>query len=127
MTKARATSQARYLRQGVTLIGCETPTFDEAIDAAQEIYGMFDRNVQDTLLEPWSLPSSPVTQGRALDASNRYLTSKRDAPGAISVPIPATIDPRGILESLTKGGFLYSEENEVQYYQVHKSSEGVNR
>jgi hypothetical protein len=101
--------------------------FDEAIDAAQEIYGMFDRNIQDTLLEPWSLAHSQVTQGRALDASNRYLTSKRDTPGAVSVPIPANIDPWGILESLTKEGFVYSEENEVQYYQVHKSSKGINR
>src|ERR1700734_3717792 len=98
MTEVRTTSQARYLRQGVTLVGCETPMFDEAIDAAQEIYGMFDRNIQDTLLEPWSLSPSQDTQGRALDASNRYFTSKWDAPGAVSVPIPANIDPRGILE-----------------------------
>ncbi|KAF8811793.1 hypothetical protein BYT27DRAFT_7017840, partial [Phlegmacium glaucopus] len=125
--KIRSTSQACYLRQGVTLIGSGTPTFEEAINAAQEIYGIFDRNVQDTSLKSWSLSSSPITQGRALDASNRYLTSKRDAPAMVSIPIPATIDPRGILKKLTKEGFLYSEENKVQYYQVHKSDEGTNR
>ncbi|KAF8809206.1 hypothetical protein BYT27DRAFT_7232338 [Phlegmacium glaucopus] len=127
LEKIRTISQACYLRQGVTLIGLGTPTFDEAIAAAQEIYGMFDRNVQDASLEPWSLSSSPITQDRALDVSNRYLTSKRDAPGMVAIPIPATIDPRGVLENLTKEGYVYSKENEVQYYQVHKSSEGTKR
>ncbi|KAF8801842.1 hypothetical protein BYT27DRAFT_7226656 [Phlegmacium glaucopus] len=125
--KIRSTSQARYLQQGITLIGSGTPTFEEAIDAAQEIYSIFDRNVQDTSLESWSLPSSPITQGRALDASNRYLTSKQDTPAMASIPIPTMIDPQGILKKLTKEGFLYSKENEVQYYQVHKSDKGTNR
>ncbi|KAF8809428.1 hypothetical protein BYT27DRAFT_7094373, partial [Phlegmacium glaucopus] len=125
--KIRSTSQACYLQQGITLIGSGTPTFEEAIDAAQEIYSIFDRNVQDTSLESWSLPSSPITQGRALDASNRYLTSKQDTPAMASIPIPTMIDPQGILKKLTKEGFLYSKENEVQYYQVHKSDKGTNR
>ncbi|KAF8810962.1 hypothetical protein BYT27DRAFT_7336378 [Phlegmacium glaucopus] len=39
-------------------------------------------------------------------------------------PISPLVDPRGILEKLTKEGFLHGEENEVHYYQVHKNDAG---
>ncbi|KAF8800970.1 hypothetical protein BYT27DRAFT_7227042 [Phlegmacium glaucopus] len=119
----RTPSQACYLRQGVALVGYGTATFEKAINSAQEIYGMFERNVEDASLESWVLPKSTV-QGRALEASNRYLTSKRDAPDMQPAPISPLVDPRGILEKLTKEGFLHGEENEVHYYQVHKNDAG---
>ncbi|KAF8226556.1 hypothetical protein L208DRAFT_1406878, partial [Tricholoma matsutake] len=49
--KVKNPSQACYLRQGVTLVGYGTPTFEDALDATQEIYGFFDRNVQEGSLE----------------------------------------------------------------------------
>jgi hypothetical protein len=125
--KARTTTQARYLRQGVSLLGCGTPTFEEALDAAQEIYGIFDRNVEDASLESWTLTAAAMTKGHTLEASNRYLTAQRDAPQMVSVPIPTSIDPRGILAKLTKEGFIYGEENKVQFYQVHTNAEGMKR
>jgi hypothetical protein len=124
--KARTFSQARYLRQGVTLIGYRTTTFENAISNAQEIYGIFERNVQDVSLESWSLTTSTV-QGRVLEASNRYLTLKRDAPDMQPVPISPLVDPHGVLEKLTKEGFLYGEENDVHYYQLHKSNMGATK
>ncbi|KAF8811326.1 hypothetical protein BYT27DRAFT_7221650 [Phlegmacium glaucopus] len=78
-------------RVGITLIGSGTPTFEEAIDAAQEIYGIFDRKVQEKSLESWTLSAWKLV----------------------------------LLETLTKEGFLYSEENKVQYYQVHKSDKDI--
>jgi hypothetical protein len=68
-----------------------------------------------------------MTKGRTLEASNRYLTAQCDAPGMVSVPIPTSIDPRGILAKLTKEGFIYGKENEVQFYQVHTNAEGMKR
>ena len=78
---------------------------------------MFKRNVPEASLESWALTAS-TNQGSALEASNRYFTSKRDAPDMESVPISPLIDPRGILESLKNDEFLHGEENQVYYYQV---------
>ncbi|KAF8239171.1 hypothetical protein L208DRAFT_1221489, partial [Tricholoma matsutake] len=125
--RARTNSQAHYLRQGVTLLGCGTPTFEKVLDVAQEIYGIFDHGLEDVALESWILATVPTTQGKALKASNRYLTAKRDAPGMDHIPIPASIDPHGILDKLAKEGFIYGEENKVQYYQVNTSAEGMKR
>ncbi|KAF8234242.1 hypothetical protein L208DRAFT_1263024, partial [Tricholoma matsutake] len=89
----------------VTLLGCGTPTFEDALDAAHEIYGIFDHSIEDMTLESWTLATVPTTHGKALKASNRYLTAKCDAPGMDPIPIPALIDPCGILDKLTKEGY----------------------
>jgi hypothetical protein len=65
--------------------------------------------------------------GCTLEASNRYLTAQCDAPGMVSVPIPTLIDPCGILAKLTEEGFIYGEENKVQFYQVHTNAKGMKR
>jgi hypothetical protein len=78
---------------------------------------MFDRNLPEGCLESWVLTGS-TAQGCVLEASNRFFTSKRDAPDIESVPL---IDPLGILETLKKGGFVYGEDNEVFYYRVHEN------
>ncbi|KAF8238543.1 hypothetical protein L208DRAFT_1387541, partial [Tricholoma matsutake] len=103
----------RKLRQGVTLVGHGTPTFEDALDAAQEIYGFFDRNVQEGSLESWALASTSKEQCKGIKASNRYLTSKQDTPEMVSLPIPLSIDPHRILESLAKPNFVYGEDNEL--------------
>ncbi|KAF8226552.1 hypothetical protein L208DRAFT_1071182, partial [Tricholoma matsutake] len=127
LEKIRTTNQAHYLQQGVSLLSCGTSTFEEALNAAQEIYGIFDRNIEDASLESWTLTqtAAAATEGNTLEALNRYLTAQRDAPGMVSVPIPALIDPHGILSKLTKEGFIYGKENEVQFFQVHTSAEGT--
>ena len=119
-------SQAHYLQQGISLVRYGTTTFENAIMSAQEIYGLFDRNVQDASLEPWALTATCTAQGSMLKASNRYLTATRDAPNMQPIPISPLVDPRGILEKFTKDGFgfLHSEENEVHYYQIHKTDTG---
>jgi hypothetical protein len=78
-------------------------------------------------LESWALTASTAL-GSIFEASNRYFTSKRDAPDMVPVPIPPSIDPHGILENLKKGGFIYGEENEVYYYRAHETtSSGTKR
>jgi hypothetical protein len=120
--QTRSPSQARYLRQGVALVGYGTTTFNNAIISAQEIYGLFDRNLPEGSLEPWALGTASMAQGTTFEASNRYFTSKRDAPDMEPVPISPLIDPRGILEGLKKEELLHGEENQVYYYRVHESA-----
>jgi hypothetical protein len=38
-----------------------------------------------------------------------------------TVPILPSVDPRGILDKLTQEGYLHGEDNQVDYYQVHKN------
>ncbi|KAF8235435.1 hypothetical protein L208DRAFT_1256878, partial [Tricholoma matsutake] len=110
------------IADSVMLVGYGTPTFEDALDTAQEIYGLFDCNVQDASLESWALTSSSNEQCKGIKASNRYLTSKWDAPAMVSLLILPSIDPCGILESLAKEFFVYGEENEVHtYIQRHPS------
>src|SRR5271168_918859 len=70
---------------------------------------MFDRNVPEESLESWALTSS-TAQGSVFEASNRFFTSKREAPDMEPVPISPSINPHGILETLTKGEFIHGEE-----------------
>lgn len=85
---------------------------------------MFDRNVPEASLESWALTSS-TAQGCVFEASNRFFTSKRDAPDMEPVPISPSIDPRGILENLKNlGEFIHGEENAVYYYQVRENASG---
>ena len=108
------------------MVGYGTTTFENAITSTQEIYGLFNCNVQDVSLEPWALTATCIAQGSMLEASNRYLTATHDAPNMQPIPISPLVDPRGILEKFTKDGFgfLHSEENEVHYYQIHKMDTG---
>ena len=91
---------------------------------------MFDRNVPEASLEPWTptWTTASAVQGSEFEASNRYFTSKRDAPDMEPVPFSPSVDPRGILEDLKKGGFLHGEENKVYYYRVNENaSDGTKR
>lgn len=85
---------------------------------------MFERNVPEASLESWTLSTGSTAEGIIFEASNRYFTSRRDAPDMESVPISALIDPNGILESLKKGDFVHGEENQVYYYRVHEKASG---
>jgi hypothetical protein len=108
------------------LVGYGTNTFNDAITSAQEIYGMFDRNLPEASLESWAL--TRATQGSIFEASNRYFTPKRDAPDMEPIPISPLVDPRGILENLKKETFLHGEENQVYYYRVNENaSTGIKR
>jgi len=107
--KNSATSQIRYLRQSVTLTGLGTPTFEQAVDAAQEIYGLFDRSFEDGTLESWT---TSTTQSRAC---------------MIHIPFSPAIDPRGFLEQMLKGNYVHGDDNTVEYYQVCKNQDGTRR
>ena len=121
------TSPARYkfLRQGVSITGMSSPTFEKAVGAVHEFYGKFDRHFPQGQLEDWS--QATYKDHSALDISNRYLTPKRDAPTAESIPFSKVVDPHGILEEMAKTGYIHSEENEVHYYRCLTDGDGTKR
>ncbi|KAF8221474.1 hypothetical protein L208DRAFT_1327778, partial [Tricholoma matsutake] len=116
-----------YLQQGITLTGLGTPTFEWAVDAAQEIYRLFDQSFEDGMLESWMTSTTQSTTGCSLNASNRYVTSKKDAPQMVHIPFSPAIDPRGFLEQMLKGSYIHGDDNTVEYYQVYKNQDGTRR
>ena len=96
--------------------------FDNAIISTHEIYRMFNQNIPEASLEPWVLTTASTTQGSIFEASNRFFTSKHDAPDMEPIPILPLIDPHSILNNLQKGEFLHGEEKQVYYYSVYKNA-----
>jgi hypothetical protein len=102
------------LRQGLSITGLGSLTFDEAVESAYGLYHRFERQFTEGSLEKWT--KSTYQGHSALDISNRYLTPKRDAPAAEHIPFPTSVDPQGILEEMAKSDYVHSEDNEVYYY-----------
>lgn len=78
---------------------------------------MFDRTFADGQMESWSATGSPGPDNSpGLDASNQYVTPRRDVPGAQHIPFPASVDPKGILEGMIESDYVHTEENNVLYF-----------
>jgi hypothetical protein len=93
--------------------------------SACDIYSQFNREFADGKLEAWTI--STYSGYQALDASNRYLTPKRDAQNMEHVPFTEAVDPRGILEAMAKSDYVHGDENVVHYYTYNIDVEGNKR
>ncbi|KAF8220010.1 hypothetical protein L208DRAFT_1336227, partial [Tricholoma matsutake] len=115
----------KYLHQSITLSGLGSPTFEQVILAAQEIYGHFDRQFTEGTLESWN--NSPENS-MALNISNRYLTPQTEAGAQPSIPFFKGVDPRNILKNLSRGDLsqahIHTEDNQVQYFVLHRGRAG---
>ncbi|KAF8809758.1 hypothetical protein BYT27DRAFT_7093807 [Phlegmacium glaucopus] len=116
----------RFLRQGVKLSGLGSPTFHNALMAANEIYGYFERQFSEGILELWGC--SDDDKFPCIDISNRYLTPANEAHGLEDIPFDKGVDPQGILRSMAKGDgtttHIHTEDNQVRYFNTRKDTEG---
>lgn len=105
-----------HLRQGVTLTGFGSASFNRAIDSIFLIHTLFGRALRDGMLEKWQPPrfGSHV----AFDSSNRYFSSRRLNSSAVPVSFPELVDPKGILAALAGDDLIHCEENQVYYYEI---------
>lgn len=108
--------KAIYLRQCVKLTGFDTEMFNCAVESIVLVHTMFSRLFKEGLFENWQPSAFGGTQ--AIDMSNRYFTSRRRDPQAVSIPIHKEIDPHGILLELAGDDLVHCAENEVLYYEV---------
>ena len=114
-----------FLRQGVTLVGLNTPTFLAALDAIDEIYGVFGRTLPEGSLEP---ANSIVRPENSLEVSNRLLTPKDDVFNMKVMTPTSEIDKHNVLkEIISEGRFEYCEDNEVQYFDCKMGESGKRR
>ena len=116
----------KYLRQGISLTGLGTPTFANALDAAQEIYKQFDRQFEEGILDHWAC-SSANDMFPSIDVSNRYLTPAREAGGIEETPFLKGVDPKGILQNMANGdgtvSYVHTEDNQVQYFSMQRDAD----
>ncbi|KIL65175.1 hypothetical protein M378DRAFT_77339, partial [Amanita muscaria Koide BX008] len=119
----RARHPGPFMRQGVMLVGLDTPTFNNALDAIDEIYGIFGRTLPEGTLEPGD--SITRAENCILHASNRLLTPKRDALNTKVLELPNGVDPHGVLRAtIDEGEYLYCDDNEVKYFECKTDKNG---
>ena len=112
------------LKQSVTLTGLGAERFDCAVRGAQSIYQMFkaDLTRRGCQLRDWT----PGRDGYnlTLTASNRYLTSLRDAGGEPALDLGEVVDPLNVLRPLLQTE-VYIQENVVEYWQRLEEGDGA--
>ena len=87
------------------------------------IYRHFDRHFPEGLLDNWS-----SNQGLdSIDISNRYLTPLKDANGLEGIPFHKGVDPRNILLNMAKSDHIHTDDNYVEYFSMHRDSDGQRR
>lgn len=127
ITSSRLSAQQfRYLRQQIALTGLSSPTFTSALYAAGEVYGYFDCQFSEGMLESWTA-SQELHDTPCFDLSNRYLTPAKETNDP-DVPFQKGVDPRGILcRMATSDGtcsYVHMEDNEVQYFTACREGNG---
>lgn len=92
------------------------------------IYKHFDRQFPEGMLDSWLPTHSTDSSLDSLDISNRYLTPLRDVGRlAESVPFHKGVDPRNILRDMAKNNHVHTEDNYVEYFSMHRDSDGRQR
>ena len=90
-----------------------------ALDAAREVYGCFDRQFSEGVLDSWSTSEEKSFGFPCLDISNRYLTPAKEAKGQ-EIAFQKGVDPHGILGGMAIGdgtcSYVHTEDNQVQYF-----------
>ena len=81
---------------------------------------MFSRHVPEGTLEPFQ--TSEFLTHPCIDVATRYFTSRREDPTGETVPFSPTVDPKGILESLSTDDHFHGVDNQVLYYSLIAST-----
>ena len=93
------------------------------LEAANEVYGCFDRQFSEGILDSWSSSEEKSFGFPCLKISNRYLTPAKNAKGQ-EITFQKGVDPRGILRGMAIGdgtcSYVHTEDNEVQYFLRYK-------
>ncbi|KAF7975695.1 hypothetical protein HWV62_8813 [Athelia sp. TMB] len=102
----------RYMQQSFTLIGCESGTFDMAVEGAFSIAEFLSR--QDSDMAPWR--PTIIGTSIALEASNRLFVKQTKQMEHVPVAMDKTVDPHGTLQKMANGQYVHSEDCVVRYF-----------
>ncbi|TFK72349.1 hypothetical protein BDN72DRAFT_763485 [Pluteus cervinus] len=116
---ARKVSNPHLFSQSLRLVGLGTATFNDSVNAAMQMFNVFSRQFPDKRVIVWEPPASSWTSNLGLSMSNRYFTRAKEAGHMPSVPFPADVDPKGVLNAILDDELIHTEENDVKYYTRH--------
>jgi hypothetical protein len=111
------------MRQGISLVGLETPTFMKALEVVPQIYHLFRKSLSINIT-----PSDVVDTDshNIFHAFNRFLTAKKYASNMQGVALHHGVDPQGCLAPfLLSGEYIHTEENYVPYFVARSNNQGV--
>jgi hypothetical protein len=99
-----------------------------ALDAAGEIYGHFNRQFSEGILDSWTSSQEKYHNAPCFDISNWYLTPAKETMGLQDTPFHKGVDPRGILCGMANGdgtcSYVHTEDNQVQYFTAYRDGNG---
>jgi hypothetical protein len=120
----RTNDRVKYLRQGVSLTGLGTPTFEAAINGILDVFSLFSGHVHRDKLKPCTFLGR-YGDFTSIETSNRYFSSIKDSgPTEKHISFPSEIDPHGILSKFENSSYIHSGNNVVEYYERVMSETG---
>lgn len=116
-------TQARHLRQSLSIQGCGTPSFAEVIDDIGHVHALFDCVIEKDKLQACSIVGQ-YGEEPIIQMSNRYFTPLREDPAGPQLTFGPDIDPHGHLTRAGGSQLVYGEDNQVHYFQQTKTMDG---
>ena len=114
----------RYLQQCIILTCLGSATFTSTLDAAGEIYGHFDHEFSEGILDSWTSSQEKYHDAPCFNISNQYLTPAKDTMGLQDMPFHKEVDPCGILHEMANGNstcsYVHTKDNQVQYFTTYR-------
>ena len=114
------------MRQSVTLTGLSSTVFNDVIASTHAIEDMFRQSIMNKTTDIW-VPWTPSNfQGHlSIDVGNQYFTPCQQGLQDRQVSFNAVVDPHNILSQAMGNDFIHTDDNEVEYYEAHKDSQGT--
>ncbi|KAF8875738.1 hypothetical protein CPB84DRAFT_1689515 [Gymnopilus junonius] len=113
-----------YMRQGVTITGIGSQTFEKCYENIQHIFVAFSNIFPEGTLEEWHGTMFGASQ--AFETGARYfsrVTATMDR--TMSIPFGDLVDPEGILERLVDDTYIHGPDNHVDYIWRIVTKEGA--
>jgi hypothetical protein len=92
------------------------------VDTLQRLHQEFARQVSEGSMDPFSVGQYGGFD--TIDFSTRYFTSRRDDPFGDVIAFDNTVDPKGLLVSMTNGTYFHGEDNQVMYFALKNNGDG---
>ncbi|KAF8881522.1 hypothetical protein CPB84DRAFT_1687180, partial [Gymnopilus junonius] len=103
-----------YMRQGVTITGIGSQTFEKCYENIQHIFVAFSNTFPEGTLKEWHGTMFGASQ--AFETGAHYfsrVTATMDR--TMSIPFGDLVDPEGILERLVDDTYIHGPDNHVDY------------
>jgi hypothetical protein len=96
--------------------------FQTCMDTLQHLHQAFARQVSEGAMDPFSM--GQYGRFNMINFSTRYFTSRHNDPIGDMIPFNNTIDPKGILASMTNDAYFHGGDNKMMYFTLRHDGDG---